>query len=92
MSVLVLLILRCVRTITTIYPSPGLLAAAADSIATFLKHQNHNLRYVGIDALAGIVKINSQYAQVCGKEGVRKTGRGERLQVRCGPACNCYYL
>mmetsp|Transcript_32614 Transcript_32614/g.72040 ORF Transcript_32614/g.72040 Transcript_32614/m.72040 type:complete len:1058 (+) Transcript_32614:132-3305(+) len=57
------LIYECVRTITTIYPNPQLLAAAAESISTFLRSTSHNLRYVGIDALAGIVQINPQYAQ-----------------------------
>ncbi|GAX83960.1 hypothetical protein CEUSTIGMA_g11384.t1 [Chlamydomonas eustigma] len=57
------IVYECVRTITTIYPNPQLLAMAAESVSAFLKSPSHNLRYVGIDALAGIVKINSQYAQ-----------------------------
>ncbi|MEW5297695.1 MAG: hypothetical protein WDW36_000882 [Sanguina aurantia] len=52
------LIYECVNTITSIYPNPALLAAAAESISGFLKSSSHNLRYVGIDALTGIVKIN----------------------------------
>ncbi|GIL83137.1 hypothetical protein Vretimale_11456 [Volvox reticuliferus] len=52
------IIYECVRTITTIYPNPQLLAAAAESIATFLRSPSHNLRYVGIDALAGITALN----------------------------------
>lgn len=106
------IIYECVRTATTIYPSPQLLAAgecvcahtcssqpslyhahcirpptsctnklrppltpsvlrplacaAADTVSKLLKSPSHNLRYVGIDALAGIVKINPQYAQVGG--------------------------
>ncbi|GLC48271.1 hypothetical protein PLESTB_000077700 [Pleodorina starrii] len=52
------IIYECVRTITTIYPNPQLLAAAAESIATFLRSSSHNLRYVGIDALAGITALN----------------------------------
>ena len=31
-------------------------------ISTFLKSSNHNLKYVGIDALSRIVRINSNYA------------------------------
>lgn len=31
-------------------------------ISTFLKSTNHNLKYVGIDALSRIVRINSNYA------------------------------
>jgi hypothetical protein len=41
-----------------------LIAAAAEAVATFLKAPSHNLRYVGIDALAGIIRINPQAAQV----------------------------
>ncbi|KAG2486441.1 hypothetical protein HYH03_014888 [Edaphochlamys debaryana] len=52
------IIYEAVRTITTIYPNPPLLAAAAESIATFLRSPSHNLRYVGIDALAGITALN----------------------------------
>ncbi len=40
--------------------------AAADVVATFLRSPSHNLRYVGVDALAGIIKINPQAAQVRG--------------------------
>lgn len=57
------LIYECVRTISTIYPNPGLLSAAAEAIATFLRSPNHNLRYIGINALAGIVQINPAIAQ-----------------------------
>ncbi|PNW83178.1 hypothetical protein CHLRE_06g310000v5 [Chlamydomonas reinhardtii] len=56
------IIFECVRTITTIYPNPQLLATAAESIAAFLRSPSHNLRYVGIDALAGIVAINPSAA------------------------------
>ncbi|KAF5840736.1 adaptin N terminal region-domain-containing protein [Dunaliella salina] len=56
------IIYECVRTATTIYPNPPLLAAAADAVAKLLRSTSHNLRYVGIDALAGIVKINPQHA------------------------------
>ncbi|KXZ54496.1 hypothetical protein GPECTOR_4g561 [Gonium pectorale] len=52
------IIYECVRTITTIYPNPALLAAAAESISAFLRSPSHNLRYVGIDALAGITALN----------------------------------
>ena len=36
--------------------------AAAESVTTFLKASSHNLRYVGIDALSRIVRINANYA------------------------------
>jgi len=37
-------------------------SAAAVMISTFLKSSNHNLKYVGIDALTRIVRIDSKYA------------------------------
>ncbi|KAJ9511423.1 hypothetical protein QJQ45_029917 [Haematococcus lacustris] len=57
------LIAECVRTITAIYPNPHLLASAADATAAFIKSPSHNLRYVGVDALARIMRINPQAAQ-----------------------------
>jgi hypothetical protein len=42
-----------VRTITTIAPNPALLAAAAESVSALLRSPSHNLKYIGLDALAG---------------------------------------
>ncbi|KAK9809765.1 hypothetical protein WJX73_004225 [Symbiochloris irregularis] len=56
------IIFECVRTITSIYPNPALLHAAAETIGKFLKSSSHNLKYIGIDALARIVRINAKYA------------------------------
>ena len=36
--------------------------AAAEMIGTFLRASSHNLKYIGIDALARIVRINAKYA------------------------------
>lgn len=36
--------------------------AAAEMVSGFLKSTSHNLRYVGIDSLARIVRINAKYA------------------------------
>ncbi|CAD7698737.1 unnamed protein product [Ostreobium quekettii] len=55
---------ECVRTITTISPDPQLLEAAARTIAGFLKSESsHNLKYMGMAALGGIVRINPRQAQ-----------------------------
>jgi hypothetical protein len=56
-------------TITAIYPNPLLLASAAEAVTSLLRSPSHNLRYVGLDALAGITRISPKYAmehQVCG--------------------------
>ncbi|KOO35705.1 ap-4 complex subunit, partial [Chrysochromulina tobinii] len=52
----------CVRTVTTIYPNIPLLEAAAGHIARFVQSENHNLKYLGIKALAQIVQVNQKYA------------------------------
>jgi AP-4 complex subunit epsilon-1 len=52
-------------TITTIYPNPALIAAAAKSIARFLTSSNANLKYLGITALAAIVKVRRVSAYAC---------------------------
>jgi hypothetical protein len=51
-----------VRTITTIYPNIPLLETAASHIARFVSSENHNLKYLGIKALALIVQVNQKYA------------------------------
>ena len=49
---------ECVRTVTTIYPNTTLLNAAADSIARFMESENHNLKYLGVNSLASIVRFD----------------------------------
>ncbi|KAL0026447.1 hypothetical protein WJX79_010441 [Trebouxia sp. C0005] len=56
------IVYEAVRTIANIYPNPTLLQSAAEMISTFLKSSSHNLKYVGIDGLARIVRINPKYA------------------------------
>lgn len=51
-----------ITTITTIYPHPGLIQTAAKSITRFLTSTNSNLKYLGITALAAIVKVDPAHA------------------------------
>lgn len=53
---------ECCCTITSIYPSTKLLVTCADITSRFLKSENHNLKYMGIDALGRVVKINPEFA------------------------------
>ncbi|KAJ1625757.1 Clathrin/coatomer adaptor, adaptin-like protein [Pavlovales sp. CCMP2436] len=53
---------ECVRTVTTIYPNMQLLETAANHISRFVSSENHNLKYLGIKALASIVQVNQKYA------------------------------
>jgi len=53
---------ECVRTVTTIYPNPVLLDAAAASIARFIQSDCHNLKYLGVTGLASVVRDHPKYA------------------------------
>jgi len=54
---------ECIRTVTTIVPSEGLLEASAAAVARFLGSGSNNLRYLGVDALASIISIDPRYAR-----------------------------
>ena len=56
------IIYEAVRTITAIFPNIHLLETAASHISRFVSSDNHNLKYLGIKALAGIVQVNQKYA------------------------------
>lgn len=53
---------ECVRTVTRIYPNVQLMETAANHISRFVAAENHNLKYLGIKALASIVQVNQKYA------------------------------
>lgn len=56
------IVYESVRTVTTIYPNPLLLDAAATAISRFIRSDSHNLKYIGIKGLATIVKDHPRYA------------------------------
>ncbi|KAI5077093.1 hypothetical protein GOP47_0006917 [Adiantum capillus-veneris] len=57
------LIYECISTITAIHPNVNLLESAATQTSRFLKNDSHNLKYMGIDALGRIIKINPDFAE-----------------------------
>ncbi|XP_057963942.1 AP-4 complex subunit epsilon [Malania oleifera] len=54
---------ECICCVSSIYPSPKLLEAAAEVISRFLKSDSHNLKYMGIDALGRLIKISPEFAE-----------------------------
>lgn len=54
---------QCICCVSSICPNTKLLEAAADATSKFLKSDNHNLRYMGIDALGRLIKINPEIAE-----------------------------
>uniref|UniRef100_A0A5B6Z1K6 Putative AP-4 complex subunit epsilon n=1 Tax=Davidia involucrata TaxID=16924 RepID=A0A5B6Z1K6_DAVIN len=54
---------ECICCVSSIYPTPKLLEAAADAISKFLKSDSHNLKYMGIDALGRLIKISPEIAE-----------------------------
>lgn len=56
------IVYETVKTITSIYPNPILLDAAATAISRFIRSDSHNLKYIGVKGLAEIVKEYPKYA------------------------------
>jgi AP-4 complex subunit epsilon-1 len=56
------IVYEALRAVTTIYPNEVLLDAAATAISRFIRSDSHNLRYVGIQGLAAIVRDHPKYA------------------------------
>ncbi|KAG6684273.1 hypothetical protein I3842_12G054100 [Carya illinoinensis] len=54
---------ECVCCVSSIYPNPKLLEAAADVISRFLKSDSHNLKYMGIDSLGRLIKMSPEIAE-----------------------------
>lgn len=55
------LVYQCLKVITTIVPEQSLIDLASQTIARFLSSESHNLKYIGINGLASIVKIDPKY-------------------------------
>ena len=64
------LVYECIRTLTTIQPTPVLVTGAVESVSRFLAARENNLKYAGIDALTRLVRIDPKHAQVGGWEAV----------------------
>ncbi|ONK72556.1 uncharacterized protein A4U43_C04F20650 [Asparagus officinalis] len=56
-------IYQCICCVSSIYPNPKLLDAAAGATSKFLKSDSHNLKYMGIDALGRLIKISPDIAE-----------------------------
>lgn len=54
---------ECVCCAAAIYPNPKLMETASSTISRFLKSDSHNLRYMGIDALSRLIKLNPDIAE-----------------------------
>ncbi|RNF25727.1 putative epsilon-adaptin, putative,AP-1/4 adapter complex gamma/epsilon subunit [Trypanosoma conorhini] len=54
---------EAIRVITRIPTIPALVELAAEAIAKFLSGKNANLRYVGIQALSQLVRLDPKYAR-----------------------------
>ncbi|KAK1306689.1 AP-4 complex subunit epsilon [Acorus calamus] len=54
---------ECICCVSSIYPNPNMLNAAAEVTSRFLKSDSHNLKYMGIDALGRLLKINPDIAE-----------------------------
>ncbi|CAL9145664.1 unnamed protein product [Musa hybrid cultivar] len=54
---------ECICCVSSIYPNAKVLDAAAESTSKFLKSDSHNLKYMGIDALGRLIKINPDIAE-----------------------------
>ncbi|KAL0906581.1 hypothetical protein M5K25_025085 [Dendrobium thyrsiflorum] len=54
---------ECICCVSSIQPNTKLLDAAIEATSKFLKSDSHNLKYMGIDALGRLIKINPDIAE-----------------------------
>ncbi|KAF3337398.1 AP-4 complex subunit epsilon [Carex littledalei] len=57
------IIYECVCCVSSIYPNSKVLDAAIEATSKFLKSESHNLKYMGIDALGRLIRINPDIAE-----------------------------
>lgn len=54
---------ECICCVSSINPNTKILDAAIEATSKFLKSDSHNLKYMGIDALGRLIKINPDIAE-----------------------------
>eukprot|EP01083_Nonionella_stella_P274151 930518_1 len=57
--------IECVRTVSTSYPNTQLLAEIAKCTSRFITLENHNLKYLGINALESIANEHQMIVIDC---------------------------
>ena len=55
------IVYECIRTISTIYPCAPLLEEAAQRVSFFLYSNQNNLKYLGLNGVNMLVKVNAKY-------------------------------
>ncbi|XP_052058969.1 AP-4 complex subunit epsilon-1-like [Mytilus californianus] len=53
---------ECIQTSTSIYPNQELLQAATQAVGNFLRAKDLTLKYIGIKALTGLVRVSQEFA------------------------------
>ncbi|XP_074557468.1 AP-4 complex subunit epsilon-like [Curcuma longa] len=54
---------ECICCVSSIYPNAKLMDSAIEATSKFLKSDSHNLKYMGIDSLGRLIKINPDIAE-----------------------------
>ena len=57
------LVYQCIKTILTIYPNEALMENISKSIKAFFSSESNNLKYIGVNWLNSMLKIDLKYAE-----------------------------